>query len=222
MSEGTPPVPAGWYADPETPNQHRYWDGMRWTEHVQPLADAPPPLAPAPLAPAPGPLGAPTGIPPGPLGAQPRSGMSTGLKVLLVLVGVGVVLLGGCTALLVAASRGIEEAVDHTNQELQATPEEAEAGVADGSAAGSDGAATGAGGGEGFGSREDPLPFSQPVELEWRTLGDADGSRWSTTIGPLADITDAVLAENQFNEPPPEGVRMSVVLAIVALPMEAG
>jgi dTDP-4-amino-4,6-dideoxygalactose transaminase len=128
--------------------------------------------------------------------------MSTGVKVLLVLVGVGVLLLGGCTVLLVAAGRGIEEAVDQTSQERQAAADEADA-----EAAGSDAVTTGAGGGEGFGSREDPLPFSQPVELEWQTLGDADGSRWSTTIGPFTDITDAVRAENQFNEPPPEGVR---------------
>jgi hypothetical protein len=27
--------PAGWYANPEKLNQNRWWDGNRWTEHVQ-------------------------------------------------------------------------------------------------------------------------------------------------------------------------------------------
>ena len=32
-------VPAGWYPDPQTPGQVRYYDGAAWTEHVsaQPL-----------------------------------------------------------------------------------------------------------------------------------------------------------------------------------------
>lgn len=25
--------PAGWYADPEHPGRHRYWDGTRWTDY---------------------------------------------------------------------------------------------------------------------------------------------------------------------------------------------
>lgn len=38
---------AGWYADPNSPNQQRYWDGRSWTEHVQRL---PPPVVPQPPA----------------------------------------------------------------------------------------------------------------------------------------------------------------------------
>ena len=34
----------GWYPDPHDPNLRRYFDGARWTEHVQPVA--PPPGAP--------------------------------------------------------------------------------------------------------------------------------------------------------------------------------
>jgi hypothetical protein len=29
-----PPVPAQWAPDPHGRHQHRYWDGLRWTEHV--------------------------------------------------------------------------------------------------------------------------------------------------------------------------------------------
>jgi hypothetical protein len=28
------PVPAGWYADPESPSSLRYWDGRLWTQHT--------------------------------------------------------------------------------------------------------------------------------------------------------------------------------------------
>lgn len=38
---------AGWYEDPVTPQQHRYWDGRLWTKQVRPAeGDAP---APTPL-----------------------------------------------------------------------------------------------------------------------------------------------------------------------------
>jgi len=29
-------IAPGWYADPQTAGQLRYWDGTAWTEHVQP------------------------------------------------------------------------------------------------------------------------------------------------------------------------------------------
>jgi hypothetical protein len=35
MSEPTASVPAGWYPDPSNGNQPRWWDGTKWTEHVQ-------------------------------------------------------------------------------------------------------------------------------------------------------------------------------------------
>jgi hypothetical protein len=31
-----PRFPAGWYADPDNPSVHRWWDGARWTEARQP------------------------------------------------------------------------------------------------------------------------------------------------------------------------------------------
>jgi len=33
-TQGTPPVPAGWYPDPKVPGQSRYWDGSIWTENL--------------------------------------------------------------------------------------------------------------------------------------------------------------------------------------------
>ncbi len=68
-----PSAPAGWY--PVDGGSQRYWDGVRWTEHIapapapgptpdvgggqpgQPPGPDPAPFAPAPLAPAPSPLG---------------------------------------------------------------------------------------------------------------------------------------------------------------------
>lgn len=31
---GTPSVPSGWYADPSSRYELRYWSGSEWTEHV--------------------------------------------------------------------------------------------------------------------------------------------------------------------------------------------
>lgn len=39
MSIGTSSTVApGWYADPMAPGQARWWSGLDWTHHVQPLA----------------------------------------------------------------------------------------------------------------------------------------------------------------------------------------
>ena len=48
VSGGAQP-PAGWYPNSEIPGQQRYWDGQRWTDHVQ--AQPPPPrgATPAPM-----------------------------------------------------------------------------------------------------------------------------------------------------------------------------
>ena len=206
MADGSNQVPAGWYGDPQNPNQRRYWDGTQWTGHTQPLLDSPPPTpaVPPPAAPpAPAPL-YPTAV-------EPASGLSTGAKVLLVLGGVMVLLLGGCTLLVVAAGRGLEEAVEQANTEIQEVVDEASAQTAQGEAGDDAGGVVGTvvdgTGGPTLGTRDDPLPFSVPIELAWESFGDADGSRWTTTIGPHRDITDAVLAENPFNEAPPDDVR---------------
>lgn len=42
---------AGWYPDPATPGQLRYWDGAQWTEHVAAVPQAAPPPPPQPLPP---------------------------------------------------------------------------------------------------------------------------------------------------------------------------
>lgn len=41
-AQASPPVPAGWYPDPQNPAQGRYWDGSAWTDHLhQPGQPAP-------------------------------------------------------------------------------------------------------------------------------------------------------------------------------------
>jgi hypothetical protein len=47
MTQASPP--AGWYDDPATPQQLRYWSGSAWTDHTQPNVPVPPqPPAPPP------------------------------------------------------------------------------------------------------------------------------------------------------------------------------
>ena len=57
----TPAAPAGWFPDPETAGQLRYWDGVAWTEHRAPArpaygaaaVDGPAAVAEAPIVAAP-------------------------------------------------------------------------------------------------------------------------------------------------------------------------
>jgi hypothetical protein len=42
-------VPAGWYNDPQDPALVRYWDGVQWTAHIQPIQ--PQPVPPQPTQP---------------------------------------------------------------------------------------------------------------------------------------------------------------------------
>ncbi|MEP4590921.1 hypothetical protein [Ilumatobacter sp.] len=56
------------------------------------------------------------------------------------------------------------------------------------------------------GSRDRPFSFDSELALTWDSFGDADGSVWNTTVGTPRDITAEVLAENEFNSPPPDGI----------------
>ncbi len=56
------------------------------------------------------------------------------------------------------------------------------------------------------GSRQDPAPVGSGFVFGLSTYGDADDSLWEVTVmGAGADITDAVMAENMFNDPPEDG-----------------
>jgi len=58
----------------------------------------------------------------------------------------------------------------------------------------------------GPGSRDEPYPVGQPVELEIDSFNpDADGSTWTITVGAATDHTETVLADNDFNDPPADG-----------------
>ena len=57
-------------------------------------------------------------------------------------------------------------------------------------------------------SRLSPTPMGSAADI---------GGGWQLTVtGPASDITDAVMAENQFNEPPPDGFRFVGVNAVYA------
>ncbi len=59
---------------------------------------------------------------------------------------------------------------------------------------------------DGPGSRHDPLPSGEPFLLQVESFStDSDGSQWNITVGAASDITDAVLEENEFVEPPDDG-----------------
>lgn len=56
---------AGWYPNPQNPNEQRYWDGTAWTDHVAPLnVPEPTVILPAPEPPPPSAPAAPTSGPP--------------------------------------------------------------------------------------------------------------------------------------------------------------
>lgn len=57
------------------------------------------------------------------------------------------------------------------------------------------------------GTRENPLPLGSTVTLE--ALGE---SEWEVTVGPATlDATEAVIAENTFNDPPEEGLQYALL-----------
>ena len=62
----------------------------------------------------------------------------------------------------------------------------------------------------GRGSASEPYEIGESFEIRYQ-LFDEDEKVWAmSVVGPAVDQTDAVLAENQFNEPPPEGQRFMV------------
>src|SRR5918999_3492958 len=87
----------GWYPDPSGPaGQQRWWDGTRWTEHLQPAPGAAPP------------------------GAAPKSGSSNTLVVVLVVLGVLAVLgIGGCVACAALVGEGAEDIGREIERDLE-------------------------------------------------------------------------------------------------------
>lgn len=112
MSDTTPI--AGWYPDPVTPGQNRYWDGAAWTEHVQPAA----PAAQVPAAPVLPSMDPAAAVAPGNGDQGGSYGAATTVKpkrtwlwILLVILGAVLLLFGGCTALAVFSVKGAADQI---------------------------------------------------------------------------------------------------------------
>jgi len=56
------------------------------------------------------------------------------------------------------------------------------------------------------GTRDAPWAFGTATAVTFDTFGDADGSVWNVNVGTPEDMTADVLAANEFNDAPPEGV----------------
>jgi len=110
---------------------------------------------------------------------------------------IGLVIVGGVLGALAGSDDG-----DTPVQAVASSADESVSSTDDGSAEPSDSAAPSGP----DGSRDQPWPAGSTVDVTWDVFGDADESVWATTIGPVTDITAQVLAENQFNETPPDGV----------------
>lgn len=96
---GTPSMstPAGWYTDPDSAGQQRYWDGSSWTDQRQPAAATPPPPPPSATAP----LATHT------TASEKKS--HTGRNILLAILGVCFLLFAGCTAIVIVAASSSDD-----------------------------------------------------------------------------------------------------------------
>lgn len=120
------PASSGWYPDPANPDQQRFWDGAKWTEHVAPGTTASLRAAPVPAAPHEPVLTPPTQHGPAPAGstsAKPK--MSTAKKWLVgAAIAVGVLIVGSVGGALGSAGNRTPEAA---REPLAAAPSAPEA-----------------------------------------------------------------------------------------------
>ena len=209
----------GWFDDPYGRYLRRYYDGEKWTNQVQTatgdvVTESLPSVAmssPAESTPT-EPFEPPTGS------EAPQSNSKKGIVFVILGVIVALIVIGGLveddSSSNVSISDGsssegvgLVSSSDGSNQDA--------VGVA-GDAIGSDESVSGelgssddglavAANSDG-GTRDDPVAVGESFLFEVSAWGDADGSVWELTVlGPGTDITDAVLDENMFNEPPKTG-----------------
>lgn len=207
--------PKGWFDDPYGRYLRRYYDGEKWTDQVQTAAGevvtetspgvaASPPAETTPVAPWQPPGGSSSAS----KGTSKKGILGAVVGVVAAIVVVGAIAGGGDssedTALRGSASEGVGSQSSSGGSGTGATSD------ADGSDEGSSESVESgdkfAYDGENAGTRDDPVEVSAGFFFEISTWGDADGSIWELTVlGPGTDITDAVLDENQFNDPPDAG-----------------
>ena len=139
---------------------------------------------------------------------------------MLGMLGLLAVVVVGCGALIAVASQSATDSETETSfgdsqprEELADLPDDVEESTADTEESTQDNNAESASDNQteeepepAGGTRDNPFAIGTLTSVTWDTLGDADNSVWNTTVGEVRDITDEVLATNEFNDPPPDGV----------------
>jgi len=90
--------PAGWYPNPENPNEQRYWDGQQWTNNTAPAVQQP-------------------------LQSTPPKKKKTWLWILLA---VFILMIGGCVAVLAKGADVVDDAIEKADREMKKAGEEFE------------------------------------------------------------------------------------------------
>lgn len=86
-------TPAGWHRDQQNPNQERYWDGTQWTDQYRPAVPVAPQM-------------------PVQYVQAPVKKSHTARNVILGIIGVTVLFVGGCIALIGGAANEVSKSIE--------------------------------------------------------------------------------------------------------------
>lgn len=183
------PTPAGWYLGA---------DGRWWPPDHGPGPSEVPPVA-APEA-------APVVAPNAQTAVQGSGGGSGKVLIGVVLV---VLLLGGIVVALLAG--GESDPVSETATTVFRTETTSEGAPETSTDPNPTASSTTTVAPPGKGSIEDPYALGDVVTIQYTDITEGEERVWEIEVtGAVSDQTDAVLAENQFNDAPPDGFRFAV------------